>query len=291
MIITYINNPLKYTTLKELLKQEFKISDRLLFKLKQHNKIYLNHVCVSINSSIKLNDLIKIVIDFEEDSPNIIAQKLQLDILFEDDSMLILNKPASIAVHPSLLHFDNTLSNGVKYYFNSIGLKKKIRIVNRLDKDTSGIVIFAKNEYVQENLIQQMKSNTFKKYYIAIVEGLLEKNMFTINAPISRKEGSIIERCVNKNGAISITQYHVIKKYSNYSLVYINLLTGRTHQIRVHMSYIKHPILGDTLYGNSSNLINRQALHACKVNFIHPITNLPITIESNISEDIKNLIV
>ena len=205
--------------------------------------------------------------------------------------MLILNKPASIAVHPSLLHFDNTLSNGVKYYFNSIGLKKKIRIVNRLDKDTSGIVIFAKNEYVQENLIQQMKSNTFKKYYIAIVEGLLEKNMFTINAPISRKEGSIIERCVNKNGAISITQYHVIKKYSNYSLVYINLLTGRTHQIRVHMSYIKHPILGDTLYGNSSNLINRQALHACKVNFIHPITNLPITIESNISEDIKNLIV
>ena len=176
----------------------------------------------------------------------------------------------------------------------TIGLKKKIRPVNRLDKDTSGIVIYAKNEYIQECLVKQMKSNSFKKEYVAILEGHLENVKGTINKPISRKEGSIIEREINKDGENAITHFELIKNFEidNKKLSYVKFIleTGRTHQIRVHSKAIGHPILGDSLYGSSSNLISRQALHAYKITFVHPITKSNLEITSNIPEDIKKLI-
>ena len=134
---------------------------------------------------------------------------------------------------------------GVKYYFEQIGLKRKIRPVNRLDLNTSGLIIFAKNEYIQECLIQQMTSNLFKKEYIAIVSGKFAnaEKSGTINLPIARKENSIIERCINKDGQKAITHYEVIKQYNKYSLVKCSLETGRTHQIRVHMAAISHPLI------------------------------------------------
>ncbi len=135
-----------------------------------------------------------------------------------------------------------------------------------------------------------MNKNIFYKSYIAIVDGILDKKIDTINFPIARKENSIIERCIDENGDIAITDYYVIKELDNMSLVYITLQTGRTHQIRVHMSYINHPIIGDSLYGNASKLINRQALHACKVCFIHPITKKKMNIEADIPDDILNII-
>ena len=188
------------------------------------------------------------------------------------------------------MHYENSLSNGVKYYFNSINLKRKIRPVNRLDKNTSGIVIFAKNEYIQECLVKQMKLGLFKKEYIALLKGNIKENKGTINAPIARKKESIIEREISKDGASSVTHYELIKNYDNFCLVKFILETGRTHQIRVHSQYIGHPILGDTLYGNSSNLINRQALHAYKINFVHPINNKKIEIISKPPKDISKLI-
>lgn len=135
-----------------------------------------------------------------------------------------------------------------------------------------------------------MKANIFKKYYIAIVNGILDKKAGIIDFPIARKENSIIERCVNNNGSPAITEYSVIKELDNSSLIYLYLQTGRTHQIRVHLAHIGHPILGDTLYGLKSNLINRQALHACKVSFIHPISKKHITFESKIPIDIESLL-
>ena len=191
-----------------------------------------------------------------------------------------------------MLHYENSLSNGIKYYFDKIGLKKKIRPVNRLDKDTSGIVIFAKNEYIQECLVKQMKKNVFSKEYLAICEGIFEKRSGTITAPIARKENSIIERCVKEDGDISITHYNVLKINSsyNYSIVKLLLETGRTHQIRVHLSHIGHPILGDTLYGNGSTKINRQALHALKVSFVHPISKKEVCYIAPIPNDMKNLL-
>ena len=271
----------------QVLKDYFQLSDRLITKLKKNKKIYLNDKETFSRQTICNGDIVSFVLDFDEDNSNIVPNNIPLDILYEDDYMLILNKPAGIAIHPSILHYNNSLSNGVKFYFDKLGLKKKIRIVNRLDKNTSGIVVFAKNEYIQECLIKQMKTKELKKEYLAIVCGILENSSGTLNFPIARKEGSIIERCVNPNGDPAITHYDVLKTFNNLSLVHIVLETGRTHQIRVHFSYINHPVLGDTLYGNPSDLIARQALHSYKISFIHPITKENITITAPLPSDMK----
>ena len=246
-----------YDNVLHVLKEQFLLSDRLITKLKKANKIYLNSLPTYTKKSVTVGDTVSVLIDFEEDNSNIVASNIPLNIIYEDDYLLVLNKPANIAIHPSILHFDNSLSNGVKFYFDKLGLKKKIRIVNRLDRNTSGIVILAKNEYIQECLIKQMKTNEFKKEYLAIAKGILESKSGTLNFPIARKEGSIIERTVSSDGDSAITHYDVVKEFNNLSLVHIVLETGRTHQIRVHFSHIGHPILGDTLYGSPSELIDK----------------------------------
>ena len=279
-----------YDNVLHVLKEQFFLSDRLITKLKKANKIYLNSLPTYTKKSVTVGDTVSVLIDFEEDNSNIVASNIPLNIIYEDDYLLVLNKPANIAIHPSILHFDNSLSNGVKFYFDKLGLKKKIRIVNRLDRNTSGIVIFAKNEYIQECLIKQMKTNEFKKEYLAIAKGILESKSGTLNFPIARKEGSIIERTVTSDGDSAITHYDVVKEFNNLSLVHIVLGTGRTHQIRVHFSHIGHPILGDTLYGSPSELINRQALHSYKLTFIHPVTKKVVSLEAPLPNDIKNII-
>lgn len=285
-----IDNLTKYENVKQVLKEEFLISDRLIVKLKNSKQIYLNNAPTFVNQKLKIGDKILVDLDFEETSDNIVPTKIDLDILYEDDGLLIVNKPPFMPVHPSMDHFEDSLSNGIKYYFNSIGLKRKIRPVNRLDKNTSGIVIFAKNEYMQECLIKQMKSGSFKKEYLALVDGIIDKEMQVINAPIARKDDSIIERCVSENGDRAITEIELLKTFDNYSLVKCNLKTGRTHQIRVHLSYIEHPILGDDLYGKKSEFINRQALHAYTINFIHPLTKKLFKIDAEMPKDISKLI-
>ena len=291
MKLTYtIKSSENFDNIKEVIKTQFQISDRLLLKLKQNNKIFLNTIPANIKSSVKPNDIVEILLDFDEDNSNIVPTKMDLEILFEDDYLLILNKPAGYPIHPSMLHFEDSISNGVKYYFDKIGLNKKIRPVNRLDKDTSGVVIFAKNEYIQESLVKQMKNNSFKKEYIAICEGILSNSSGTVNVPIARKPDSIIERCVDENGDIAITHYDVIKQSDNFSVVHCILETGRTHQIRIHMAYLGNPIIGDTLYGNSSNLIDRQALHSYKVTFVHPVTGQIMSIVAPLFDDMKNII-
>ena len=283
-----------YFNIKEILKCHFEISDRLLVKLKKNQNIFLNGVPAYVSTPVKNNDLVSINLDFEEDVENIVPTKMDLNIIFDDDALLIVNKPYGLPVHPSILHFKDSLSNGIKYYFDTIKLNKKIRPVNRLDKDTSGIVLFAKNEYIQESLIKQMKNNTFKKEYLAILTGTLTKQNGTINAPISRKEGSIIEREINPIGDLAITHFELIKNFTKnnqeLSLVKLVLETGRTHQIRLHSKHIGYPILGDSLYGSSSDLISRQALHAYKISFIHPISKKQIILEIDLPEDMKLLL-
>ncbi len=291
MILEYkVKKTDNYMNLKELLKTYFQISDRLLIKLKNNRKIFVNGNFAFVNMGLNVGDNISIFIDFIENNSNIVPNAIPLDIVYEDDTLLIINKPTGIPVHPSMEHYTDSLSNGVRFYFDKIRLHKKIRPVNRLDKDTSGLIVFAKNEYIQECLVRQMKTKQFVKEYIAICDGIFDNKFGTINAPIARKENSIIERCVSEAGDTAITHYEIIKTYANYSVVKCTLETGRTHQIRVHMAYIGHPLLGDTLYSSPSTIINRQALHAYKIKFIHPITKQKLEFTAKIPADFENLI-
>lgn len=276
-------------SLKTFLKQHY-FSNRLLVKLKNKKAVLCNGKNVSMDYTLSCNNIVTVDLDYDEESDNIVPTKMNLNIVAEDNAYIVLNKPAGIAIHPSCRHYKTSLSNGVKYYFQTIGLNKKIRPINRLDKDTSGLVIFAKNEYVQECLTQQMKNHSFQKWYIALLDGFLKEKQGTISAPIARKPNSIIERCISPDGDKAITHYKVLKEFENYSLVEFLLGTGRTHQIRVHSQYIGHPIVGDTLYGKISELIQRQALHAYKIQFVHPISNKLHFYELDFSDDIKNII-
>lgn len=289
MKLEYIikNNKLN---INQILQNELNISSRLLYKLIKNNNILLNDNICDTRNFANIGDKLEINFNYEEDNSNIIPTRMNLDIIYEDEWLLIINKPAGIAIHPSILHYSDSLCNGIRFYFDSIGLKKKIRPVNRLDLNTSGLVIFAKCEYIQECLISQMKNKQFKKEYLAICNGFLDKKSGTINLPIARKENSIIERCISENGQPSITHYEVLKQFGNYCLVKCTLETGRTHQIRVHMSAIGHPLIGDSLYGSISDFIDRQALHCYRLCFLHPVTKKLMDFCGELPLDFENLI-
>lgn len=275
--------------INQILQKELNFSSKLLYKLIKNKQITINGKIYDTRLTANIGDILSISFDYEEDNSNILSTKMDLDIIYEDDWILIVNKPAGIAIHPSILHYTDSLCNGIKFHFDSISLKKKIRPVNRLDLNTSGLVIFAKCEYIQECLISQMKNNTFKKEYIAICSGIFDIKSDTINLPIARKENSIIERCISDKGQKSITHYEVIKEINNYSIVKCILETGRTHQIRVHMSAIGHPLIGDSLYGSISDFIDRQALHCYKLCFFHPIKNIFMDFIGELPNDLKRV--
>ena len=279
----------KNCTLNNILQNNLKISSRLLYKLIKNNCISLNGKECDTRNIASPNDIITINFDYSEDNSNIVPTEMDLNIVFEDNWLLIVNKPAGIATHPSVLHFSDSLCNGIRFYFDSIGLKKKVRPVNRLDLNTSGLVVFAKCEYIQECLISQMKFNVFKKDYLAICDGIFEDKVGVIDLPIARKENSIIERCISEDGQISITHYEVLKEFDNFSLVKCSLETGRTHQIRVHMSNVGHHLIGDSLYGTDSNLIERQALHCYHICFSHPIFKNDLDFVCDLPDDFKKL--
>lgn len=293
--------------LKQILKKKLYISNILLIKLKNTKSIFVNNIPTFVTYKLKEND--NILVDFDN-MYKIINPTLQkfsdkykinnnnLEILFEDDYLLIVNKPPYIPVHPSSSHYENTLSNTVAAYLEKQGIYQ-IHIITRLDKDTSGICIFAKNEYIQELFIRKKELINIKKEYLAIVNNIVIKNSDILKFPISRSSDSIITREVNENGDFAKTEYSVISRNykKNYTILNIILHTGRTHQIRVHMSHIGHILLGDELYAIKHNhkedihkYIKRQALHALKVTFNHPITQKMISLTSPIPEDIKNLL-
>ena len=277
-------------TINEIINQKFDLSNRLFNKLIRDKRIFVNDKNMDTRLKASENDKITIDLNYDEDNSNIVSKQMDLDIVYEDEGMLIINKPSGIAIHPSIRHYEDSIASGIKYYFESIGIHKKIRPVNRLDLNTSGLVIFAKNEFVQENLIKQMQTKTFTKEYLAIVTEILENKTGIIDKPIARKEGSIIERCVSETGQRAITEYEVIREFGNNSLVKCKLLTGRTHQIRVHFADIGHPLLGDSLYGEKSDLIEGQALHCYKLKFLHPVTTKELVIKCDLSNELNNIL-
>jgi 23S rRNA pseudouridine1911/1915/1917 synthase len=278
-------------TVKSILKHNFRFSTKLVNKLKNNNRVFCNGSPVYLNHTVSTGDIVEAFIDFPEETGNIIPEKINLDILFEDDALIVLNKPAGIVVHPTSYHLSGTVANGLMHYFLEKNLHIKIRPVSRLDKDTTGVIVFAKNQFIQESLINQISEGKFKKEYIGIVHGIIKHPKGTINLPIARKPGSIMLRHISESGLKAVTHFSVQESLNNASLLQFTLETGRTHQIRVHCMAIGHPLFGDYLYSDvNTNLIGRQALHSKSISFFHPLTGKRLEVTSEIPSDIMELL-
>ena len=219
-----------------------------------------------------------------ERDTSVIPQNIPLCIAYEDDFAVLLNKPAGLAVHPTLNYPDHTLANGWLYHLEQAGQTGVFRPVNRIDKNTSGLVLCAKNSFAAPAL-----AASSEKRYLAVAEGSMPLGPGQVCAPIGRRGDSIIGRCVTPEGKPSLTRYRVLAASAAYSLLLCETVTGRTHQIRVHMSSIGHPLAGDTLYGGSADVIGRQALHCAAIRFSHPVTGAGITVQAHWPADIRGL--
>ena len=269
------------TVLRFLLDKN--VSQRLLRRLKLEEKgITANGVHIRTIDRLKSGD--KVVLNLKEDiKVPVPTIGIIPEIIYEDNDILVFNKPPFMAVHQTRGHYTDTLSNYASYYMEQKNERGAFRAVNRLDKNTSGVVIDAKHQYAANNISKNMQ-----KKYIAVVSGEIKEDG-KIVAPIKRKQASIIEREVAENGAYSETRYKVIMGNKDITFLEIELITGRTHQIRVHFAYIGHAIIGDTLYGTESPLINRQALHCKEIIINHPITNKKISLKAKMPGDIKKI--
>ena len=215
---------------------------------------------------------------------------IEVKSLYEDGDLLIVDKPPFLVVHPTKGHPEGTLANALSYFQYQNGQNYKIRFINRLDRDTSGIVLIAKNAYAQQIVSEQMQADEVDKIYLAIVEGVLEDESGTIDLPIEREAELDIKRIVIDTGLPSVTHYEVLERFANHTFIKIFLETGRTHQIRVHFSHIGHSIHGDTLYGKHSEWIDRQALHCHMMVLKPPRENERVAIVSELPEDILKVL-
>ena len=277
--------------IKDILRKEFVFSRRLRTKLKQQPElIRLNGALAEGWFPVNAGD--KITVHFPSEQSQFEPENIPLDILFEDEDFLLLNKQSGIVCHPTKGHPSHTLSNAIQFYMEQTGQTFKIRFVSRLDMDTSGILAVAKNSHGQDNLIRQMADKKVVKKYLAVVEGTMTQSEGTIQLPIGQPDPDKVQRGVVEDGADSITHYKVLECYtSGYSLLELILGTGRTHQIRVHLSHIGHPIVGDHLYGKESPmLISRQALHASSLSFTHPMKGTWMEVNAPLPGDMEELL-
>lgn len=222
------------------------------------------------------------------DSDGIVPVSMPLSILYEDEDILVINKPADMPVHPSIGNYTNTLANGVAAYLDAKDEHSPFRCINRLDRDTSGALILAKNAFSAAVLSTQMRNRQIRRTYLAVVEGITPPNG-TISAPISRVDDSVIERHVDfLRGEPAVTHYERLEVKNEHSLLEIHLETGRTHQIRVHMGYIGHPLPADYLYHPVYDCFKRQPLHSLQLEFRHPVTDKPMCLLAPVPEDMCN---
>ena len=248
--------------------------------------ILVNGIHYYMRQTLAAGDHLQVCICETESSEKIPPVKLPLNIVYEDEDILVINKPAGMPVHPSQGHYENTLANAIAWYFRNEETPFVFRAVNRLDRDTSGLTVISKHLVSASIMADMTKKRLVHREYLAIVKGDLTPPTGTITALLSRKEGSIIERTVDfDHGEEAITHYKLVKKENGHSLVSLQLETGRTHQIRIHMKYLGYPLIGDYLYNPDMEQIQRQALHAWKLSFVHPITGEKMQFTAPLPED------
>ena len=258
---------------------------------KMRESILINGVWSYMRTQLKNGDILTVHIQEPESSPNIPPVKLPLDIVYEDEDIVVVNKPAGMPVHPSLNNYENSLANGLMYYYQEQGKPFIFRCTNRLDRDTSGLTVVAKHMVSSSILSSMGMRHEITREYLAIVRGALNPSEGTIDAPIGRTGSSLIERKIDfENGERAVTHYRVVEEQNGHSLVSLILETGRTHQIRVHMKYIGHPLVGDYLYNPDMEYIDRQALHSHRLSFTHPVTGEKMEFTAPLPADMRKIL-
>lgn len=278
-----------------LAKELDEISRSYIQKLIKEDLVYVNDKHVKSSYLVKEGDYIKVNLP-EPKILEIIPEDIPIDIVYEDEDVAIINKPQDMVVHPAPGNYTGTLVNALLFHIDNLSsINGIIRpgIVHRLDKDTSGLLIIAKNDKAHRILSENLKERNVKRVYISLVHGILSDNEGTVNAPIGRHGTDRKKMTVTqKNSKEAITHYKVLERYDNYSLVEVNLETGRTHQIRVHMAYINHPVVGDPVYSKGKNEfgLDKQMLHAYKLGFSHPSTGEHMEFQIDLPEYFKNIL-
>lgn len=281
-------------TINQILRSNYKFSSRFRTKMKYQSLVYLNGEQAPGYIRPEPGDIIGIKLP--EETSDFPPEDIPLDIVYEDSDLILINKQPGIIVHPTKGHPEHTIANGVMKYMADTGQSFKVRFANRIDMDTSGIIIVAKNANAQNDLSSQMRRGTVIKKYIALVQGSIDESHFIVNLPIGRPTQESIRRTVMDEGGkqavseVSVLQRFTSEEYGPHTLVEVLLHTGRTHQIRVHLSHIGHIIAGDELYGARCDLIGRQALHAYHIEFDHPATGEKMSFSIDLPEDIKSAI-
>ena len=276
-------------------KKEEKLSRTMIQKLIEDGDVLVNGDVKKISYKVQAGDIIEVNIS-EPKETGIKAQAIPLEIVYEDNDIIVVNKPKGMVVHPANGNPDGTLVNAImakcKGSLSGIGGEIRPGIVHRLDKDTSGILIVAKNDQAHINMRKQIKDRKVKKIYIALVKGSIAEEEATINMPIGRSTKDRKKMAVRKDGKEAITHFKVLKRYDKYTLLEIKIDTGRTHQIRVHMAEIGHPVVGDSVYSNGKNEfgVEGQMLHAKSLDFKHPITQKQMHLEAELPEYFKEVL-
>ncbi|WP_170270200.1 RluA family pseudouridine synthase [Heliorestis acidaminivorans] len=278
--------------IESIMRHSLGLSRRMRQKAARNDAFTLNEKKAYLGTRVSAGDVLKILLHLEEEG-HLAPVEMALDIAFEDKDVILLNKPSGIEVHPPEQRsaFRPTLAHGVAYYFEKIGLKAKVRPLHRLDKDTSGLVLFTKSAYAHHALDQQLQEGKVKRSYQTILLGTPPAEAGTIELAIGRDPRHPLRRKVSEEGERAVTHYKVLQVLSkDLSLVEVHLETGRTHQIRVHFSHLGIPVLGDSLYGGQSMRLNRQALHAKALRWLQPRTKEPIEVQIDLPEDMQALL-
>ncbi|EAD5753382.1 RluA family pseudouridine synthase [Listeria innocua] len=268
------------------------ISKQLLTAVKfgADGKIEVNNEEQNVLYHVKTDDKVRLTFPTEQQNERLLAEHTDLEVVFEDDFLLIINKPAGMASIPSQYHPTGSVANFVKGHYENQELTSAIHIVTRLDRETSGLMLIAKNRYAHARLSSFLQQGLLKRRYQAFTSGTLEEEAGSIEAPIGRKDVSIMVRFVTPEGKYAKTNYEVLMRYNGFDHLAIQLETGRTHQIRVHFSYIGHPLIGDDMYGGDQVLLKRQALHSCHLHLVHPVTEEYMAFDLPLPEDMEQII-